>query len=183
MGVPAAVRASPARATAVGGPARASRRPGPRPRSAAPRPGERTAGLGRRRHARPVGAGRTAQAGRLRRRGRRPAWPRRHRHRGPHPAGPGGDAARPAVRAALGARLVGPARLLPRRRVLGSLGSPDSRAALAAESGLRLLSVDYRLAPEHPYPAGWTTRSRATAGPGNARSSWVRTRTDRDRRR
>ena len=39
--------------------------------------------------------------------------------------------------------------------VLGSLASTDPLCRLlAAQSGLRLLSVEYRLAPEHPYPAG-----------------------------
>jgi acetyl esterase len=39
--------------------------------------------------------------------------------------------------------------------VLGSIASYDPLCRLiAAQSGVRLLSVDYRLAPEHPYPAG-----------------------------
>ncbi len=38
--------------------------------------------------------------------------------------------------------------------VLGSLASTDPLCRLlAAQSGVRLLSVEYRLAPEHPYPA------------------------------
>jgi acetyl esterase len=39
--------------------------------------------------------------------------------------------------------------------VIGSLDSHDSTCRfLAAEGGVRVLSVDYRLAPEHPFPAG-----------------------------
>jgi len=39
--------------------------------------------------------------------------------------------------------------------VLGSLAATDPLCRLlAAQSGVRLLSVEYRLAPEHPYPAG-----------------------------
>jgi acetyl esterase len=39
--------------------------------------------------------------------------------------------------------------------VLGSLATADPLCRLlAAQSGVRVLSVDYRLAPEYPYPAG-----------------------------
>ena len=39
--------------------------------------------------------------------------------------------------------------------MLGSLTATDPLCRLlAAQSGVRLLSVEYRLAPEHPYPAG-----------------------------
>ncbi len=39
--------------------------------------------------------------------------------------------------------------------VMGSLAATDPLCRLlAAQSGVRLLSVEYRLAPEHPYPAG-----------------------------
>jgi acetyl esterase len=39
--------------------------------------------------------------------------------------------------------------------VVGSIASTDPLCRLlAAQSGVRLLSIEYRLAPEHPYPAG-----------------------------
>ncbi len=58
--------------------------------------------------------------------------------------------------------------------VLGSVVSVDPLCRLlAAQSGVRVLSVDYRLAPEHPYPAalddaiaafGWTRAHAAELG-------------------
>ena len=43
--------------------------------------------------------------------------------------------------------------------VLGNLESVDAVCrALADESRARVVSIDYRLAPEHPFPAASTTR-------------------------
>jgi acetyl esterase len=60
--------------------------------------------------------------------------------------------------------------------VLGDLDTHDHVArALAAESGCAILSVDYRLAPEHPFPeglvdaftaAGWACRNAEVLGCG-----------------
>ncbi|WP_418955211.1 alpha/beta hydrolase [Streptomyces tritici] len=55
------------------------------------------------------------------------------------------------------AEAVGPGRLLYLHGGGYVIGSPDTHAALAGElarrAGLRAVSVDYRLAPEHPFPA------------------------------
>lgn len=48
--------------------------------------------------------------------------------------------------------------------VAGSLDSHDVIArALCAESGCRIVAVDYRLAPEHPFPAALDDAAQATA--------------------
>ena len=71
----------------------------------------------------------------------------------------------PGAEGPLAARLYVPPSAAPRSAmlvffhgggfVLGSLASYDPLCRLiAAQSGVRLLSVEYRLAPEHPYPAG-----------------------------
>ena len=74
--------------------------------------------------------------------------------RGLHGARPRGSAAGAAVRTAGGRAAYAAARLLPRRRLGdGALDIYDPQCGALAESrGLRVLSVDYRLAPEHPYP-------------------------------
>ena len=47
--------------------------------------------------------------------------------------------------------------------VVGDLETHDSTCrALAAESGHAVLSVDYRLAPEHPFPAAFDDALAAT---------------------
>jgi acetyl esterase len=47
--------------------------------------------------------------------------------------------------------------------VVGSLDSHDGICrALAVRSGVTILSVDYRLAPEHPFPAGLEDAAAAT---------------------
>ena len=43
--------------------------------------------------------------------------------------------------------------------VMGNLDSVDAVCrALANDAGARVVSIDYRLAPEHPFPAGLRTR-------------------------
>ncbi len=71
----------------------------------------------------------------------------------------------PTATGSIGARLYLPARLEQPAPmlvfyhgggfVLGSMDSHDNTARfLAVYAGVRVLSVDYRLAPEHPFPAG-----------------------------
>ena len=69
--------------------------------------------------------------------------------------------------------------------VLGNLDTHDHVArALAAESGCAVLSVDYRLAPEHPFPAGLDDAFTASAWAyENAAVARMRPRAARDRRR
>jgi acetyl esterase len=58
--------------------------------------------------------------------------------------------------------------------VVGSLSSHDPLCRrLAAVSGVRIVSVDYRLAPEHPFPAAvddaFAAFDAVAAGAGRAR--------------
>lgn len=70
---------------------------------------------------------------------------------------PGGDGPRPArVYVPHGSGAVGPGLVFYHGGgfVVGSLSSHDPLCRrLAAVSGVRIVSVDYRLAPEHPFPA------------------------------
>lgn len=59
--------------------------------------------------------------------------------------------------------------------VMGSIASTDPLCRLLeAQSGVRVLSVDYRLAPEDPYPAALEDAIAAYPGPGPTRRGAVR---------
>ena len=60
--------------------------------------------------------------------------------------------------------------------VLGSLAATDPLCRLlAAQSGVRVLSVEYRLAPENPYPAGLEDAIAGYRGAGSTRRDWAST--------
>ena len=71
---------------------------------------------------------------------------------------PVGDAARPALRPDRPAPATGPLLVFFHGGgwVYGDLDTHDAACRFLAErSGVRVLSVDYRLAPEHPFPAAY----------------------------
>ena len=68
--------------------------------------------------------------------------------------------------------------------IYGDLDSHDAMCRFIAEqAGTRVVAVDYRLAPEHPFPAGVDDAWAAYCDMQDRAASWAATRPDGGRRR